>query len=38
MYGTYIITPDHLRGDKPIRFLGVADTEDTQVPAMEPVR
>ena len=23
MYGTYIITPDHLKGDKPIRFLGV---------------
>ncbi|MCC7214677.1 MAG: hypothetical protein IT387_07455, partial [Nitrospira sp.] len=24
MYGTYIITPDHLKGDKPIRFLGVS--------------
>jgi hypothetical protein len=23
MYGTYIITPEHLKGDKPIRFLGV---------------
>lgn len=23
MYGTYIITPDHLTGNKPIRFLGV---------------
>ena len=23
MYGTYIITPDHLKGDKPIRFLAV---------------
>ncbi len=23
MYGTYVITPEHLRGDKPIRFLGV---------------
>ena len=23
MYGTYIITPDHLKGDKPVRFLGV---------------
>ena len=27
MYGTYIITPDHLRGDKPIRFLGVAEPD-----------
>lgn len=27
MYGTYIITPDHLKGDKPIRFLGVSSTE-----------
>ncbi len=25
MYGTYIITPAHLKGDKPIRFLGVPD-------------
>lgn len=23
MYGTYIITPDHLSRDRPIRFLGV---------------
>lgn len=23
IYGTYIITPEHLKGDKPIRFLGV---------------
>jgi hypothetical protein len=23
IYGTYIITPDHLKGDKPVRFLGV---------------
>jgi len=23
MRGTYIITPDHLRGEKPIRFLGI---------------
>ncbi|MCC6968313.1 MAG: hypothetical protein IT391_18805 [Nitrospira sp.] len=27
MYGTYIITPDHLKGDKPIRFLGVSSSE-----------
>ncbi len=41
MYGTYIITPDHLRGDKPIRFLGVADQEapaQATAPATEPVR
>ncbi len=41
MYGTYIITPDHLRGDKPIRFLGVADPDSstqTAAPATEPVR
>lgn len=25
MYGTYVITPDHLRGDKAVRFLGVAE-------------
>jgi hypothetical protein len=23
MYGTYIITPEHLKGEKPVRFLGV---------------
>jgi hypothetical protein len=41
MYGTYIITPDHLRGDKPVRFLGVAEPDtssQTIVPATEPVR
>lgn len=25
MYGTYVITPEHLRGEKPVRFLGVSD-------------
>jgi len=25
MYGTYVITPAHLRGEKPVRFLGVSD-------------
>jgi hypothetical protein len=24
MYGTYVITPEHLTGDRPVRFLGVA--------------
>ena len=48
MYGTYIITPDHLKGDKPIRFLGVPaeSTRDAveytpQEPAplpLEPIR
>jgi hypothetical protein len=41
LYGTYLITPDHLRGDKPIRFLGVAESDapaQTTDPAMEPVR
>jgi hypothetical protein len=34
LYGTYIITPDHLQGNRPIRFLGVADSND----ASEPIR
>jgi hypothetical protein len=47
MYGTYIITPEHLKGDKPIRFLGVPseparDSIDYSVePAplpLEPIR
>lgn len=25
-YGTYILTPDHLQGNRPIRFLGIADS------------
>lgn len=41
MYGTYLITPEHLQGDKAIRFLGVTDTETTPLqtpaPATEPV-
>jgi hypothetical protein len=24
MYGTYVITPEHLTGERPVRFLGVA--------------
>lgn len=40
MYGSYIITPDQLRGDKPIRFLGIADSNDAPAPAPapEPIR
>ena len=38
--GTYIITPEHLQGDRPIRFLGVADSNDapTSASAPEPIR
>jgi hypothetical protein len=28
MYGTYVITPEHLTGDRPVRFLGVAAESD----------
>jgi hypothetical protein len=46
LYGTYVITPEHLRGDRPVRFLGVADQADdtppattaSPEPAPEPVR
>ncbi|MEK6671448.1 MAG: hypothetical protein AABY48_06360 [Nitrospirota bacterium] len=38
LYGTYIITPDHLQGNRPIRFLGVADSNDTPAHAPEPIR
>jgi hypothetical protein len=40
IYGTYIITPDHLQGNRPIRFLGVADSNDASEPASapEPIR
>ena len=26
-YGTYIVTPEHLKGNKPVRFLGVPEEE-----------
>lgn len=40
LYGTYIITPDHLQGNRPIRFLGVVDSDDAPPPATapEPIR
>ena len=42
MYGTYILTPEHLQGDRPIRFLGVADSPDmpseVETPYQEPIR
>ncbi len=28
VYGTYLITPEHLTGDRPVRFLGVAAEEN----------
>jgi hypothetical protein len=36
--GTYYISPDHLQGNRPIRFLGVADSDDASAPAPEPIR
>lgn len=44
MYGTYIITPEHLSGDRPVRFLGVAADEPASADAgpmgvpTEPIR
>ena len=35
--GTYYISPDHLQGNRPIRFLGVADP-DASASAPEPIR
>ncbi|MDX9788835.1 MAG: hypothetical protein RBT11_18805 [Desulfobacterales bacterium] len=29
MYGTYAITPDHLRGDRPVNFLGERQRADS---------
>jgi hypothetical protein len=38
LYGTYIITPDHLQGNRLIRFLGVADSNDAPAHTPEPIR
>lgn len=45
MYGTYVITPDHLTGDRAVRFLGVAADEPASVDGVpmdaapvEPIR
>lgn len=40
LYGTYLITPDHLQGNRPIRFLGVVDPDDASASASapEPIR
>jgi hypothetical protein len=37
MYGTYLITPEHLAGDKPVRFLGVAAESNGSQPDQAPV-
>jgi hypothetical protein len=34
MYGTYVITPEHLNGDVPVRFLGVA--AESEAPPTTP--
>ncbi len=33
VYGTYVITPEHLSGDRPVRFLGVAAENEGFAPA-----
>ncbi len=33
VYGTYVITPEHLSGDRPVRFLGVAAENEEFAPA-----
>lgn len=40
LLGDYYISPDHLQGDRPIRFLGVADSNDAPASASapEPIR
>jgi hypothetical protein len=30
-YGTYVITPDHLKGNEPVRFFGVSAYEDEAI-------
>lgn len=36
MYGTYVIVPEHLTGDRPVRFLGVAAESESAI--AEPVQ
>ncbi len=35
--GTYVITPDHLQGNKAVRFFGVPGESDGSAPLAEPV-
>ena len=37
MYGTYLITPEHLTGDRPVRFLGVAAESEGESASYEPM-
>jgi hypothetical protein len=37
MYGTYVITPEHLTGDRPVRFLGVAADSEGESASSEPM-
>jgi hypothetical protein len=37
VYGTYVITPEHLSGDRPVRFLGVAAENEGFAPTPTPV-
>ena len=30
VYGTYVITPDHLKGNEPVRFVGVSAYDDEE--------
>lgn len=35
--GTYVLTPDHLKGDKPIQFMGKGDGDDRQARTGQPI-
>lgn len=37
VYGTYVITPEHLIGERPVRFLGAA-VESEGMPTAPPIR
>lgn len=37
LYGTYVITPEHLTGDRPIRFLGVPAEGEGGVASSDPM-
>lgn len=37
VYGTYVITPEHLNGDRPVRFLGVAAENEASSSAPAPI-
>ena len=32
-YGTYVITPSNLKGEKPVRFFGVSPYDDEEAPS-----